>query len=165
MVCYWFEKSRALIEGKQLKRAGLLATQGIRGGANRTVLERIKQTGDIFWAQSDRNWILEGATVHVSMVVFDAGNETERYLNGKRVEKINADLSSYADLTAAECLIENQGLSFIGTQKTGPFDLNERQAQQMLSAGGNPNNRPNSDVIKPWINALDITQRPRNMWC
>ena len=28
----------------------------------------------------------------------------------------------------------------------------------------NPNGRPNSDVIKPWINGLDITQRPRNMW-
>ena len=54
LCCYWFEKARAMIERGRLKRAGLLATQGIRGGANRRVLERIKETGDIFWAQSDR---------------------------------------------------------------------------------------------------------------
>src|SRR6266498_4224106 len=52
LVCYWFEKARALIEEGKVKRAGLLATQGIRGGANRKVLERIKERGDIFWAQS-----------------------------------------------------------------------------------------------------------------
>ena len=62
LVCYWFEKARAQITVGKAQRAGLLATQAIRGGANRTVLERIKQTGDIFWAQSDRDWVLDGAT-------------------------------------------------------------------------------------------------------
>ena len=52
LVCYWFEKARAQIAAGKAKRAGLLATQAIRGGANRKVLERIKGTGDIFWAQS-----------------------------------------------------------------------------------------------------------------
>ena len=50
LCCYWFEKARDLIEQGKCKRAGLLATQGIRGGANREVLKRIKQTGDIFFA-------------------------------------------------------------------------------------------------------------------
>ena len=54
LCCYWFEKARDLIEHKKCKRAGLLATQGIRGGANREVLKRIKETGDIFFAVSDR---------------------------------------------------------------------------------------------------------------
>ena len=75
LVCYWFEKARAMIEKGKVKRAGLLATKGIRGGVNRKVLERIKETGDIFWAQSDREWILDGATVHVSMIGFDNGIE------------------------------------------------------------------------------------------
>ncbi|MFN7140656.1 MAG: DNA methyltransferase, partial [Limisphaerales bacterium] len=44
--CYWFEKARQQIEEGKSKRAGLLATQGIRGGANREVLKRIKETGD-----------------------------------------------------------------------------------------------------------------------
>ena len=42
LVCYWFEKARAQIETGQTQRAGLLATNSIRGGANRAVLERIK---------------------------------------------------------------------------------------------------------------------------
>ena len=33
---------------------GLLATQGIRGGANRRVLERIGESGGIFFARSRR---------------------------------------------------------------------------------------------------------------
>lgn len=48
LVCYWFEKARSLIEKRELSRAGLLATNSIRGGANKTVLDRIKATGDIF---------------------------------------------------------------------------------------------------------------------
>ena len=69
-----------MIEEREAKRVGFLATQGIRGGANRKVLERIKESGDIFWAQSDRNWILDGATVHVSMMGFDKGIEKSKYL-------------------------------------------------------------------------------------
>src|SRR5262249_55741128 len=50
LVCYWFERAREQIATGADVRAGLLATQGIRGGANRKVLDRIKQTGDIFLA-------------------------------------------------------------------------------------------------------------------
>ena len=164
LVCYWFEKARALIEVGKLRRAGLLATQGIRGGANRRVLDRIKKTGDIFWAQSDRDWVLDGATVHVSMIGFDCGQETQKEIDGVKADSINPDLSSGVDLTSAKPLPENQGLSFIGTQKTGPFDLTKEQAKEMLAVTGNPNGRPNGDVIKPWIDAIDITQNPREMW-
>ena len=75
LCCYWFEVARQQIEDGKCKRAGLLATQGIRGGANREVLKRIKESGDIFFAESDRPWILDGANVHVSMVGFDDGIE------------------------------------------------------------------------------------------
>ena len=44
LVCYWFEKARAQIEAGQAQRAGLVATNSIRGGANRKVLERIRAT-------------------------------------------------------------------------------------------------------------------------
>jgi len=42
---------RLVVAGK-VKRAGLLATQGIRGGANRRVLVRIKDGGDVFLSYS-----------------------------------------------------------------------------------------------------------------
>ncbi|MGH2352544.1 MAG: DNA methyltransferase, partial [Chloroflexota bacterium] len=112
LVTYWFERARAHIESGRVKRAGLLATQGIRGGANRRVLERIKVTGDIFMAWSDRKWILDGAAVRISMVGFDDGEEQSRTLDGAPVEAINPNLTGALDLTTARRLRENLGLSF-----------------------------------------------------
>jgi hypothetical protein len=84
-----FEKARAMIE-EGVKR--VLLQPIIRGGVNRKVLERIKETGDIFWAQSDQEWVLDGAAVNVSMIGFDKGNEREKYLDSKNVSSINSDL-------------------------------------------------------------------------
>lgn len=164
LCCYWYEKARAMVALGKVKRVGLLATQGIRGGANRRVLERIKETGDVFLAYSDREWILEGAAVHVSIVGFDNGSETHRMLDGKPVASINANLTAGTDLTKARRLKENLGIAFMGDIKVGAFDIDAATAQKMLAAGGNPNGRPNSDVIRPWINGMDITRRPRGMW-
>jgi type II restriction/modification system DNA methylase subunit YeeA len=119
--CYWFEKARQHIQNGKSKRAGLLATQGIRGGANREVLKRIKRTGDIFFAESDRNWILNGASVHVSMVGFDDGSDKQRSLNGQTVSIIQANLTAEADITSARKLAENTGFSFIGAAIHGPL--------------------------------------------
>jgi len=163
LVCYWFEKARALLESGKVKRAGLLATQAIRGGANRKVLERIKETGDIFWAQSDREWILDGAAVRIAMVGFDKGEETTRDIDGKSVKIINPDLTAHIDLTTAQILEENKGLGFRGNQKGGPFDISNELAQRMLSAP-NPHGKSNADVVKPWANGLDITHRSRDAW-
>lgn len=82
-VTYWHEKARAMVEDGAAKRVGLLSTQGIRHGASRGVLERVKETGDIFLAWSDEEWTVEGATVHVSFVGFDDGSEERRRLNGE----------------------------------------------------------------------------------
>ena len=164
LVCYWFERAREMIATGQAKRAGLLATQGIRGGANRTVLDRINETGDIFWAQSDRNWTLEGAAVNVSMVGFDDGSELIRELDGHVVSAINSDLTAMVDLTRARKLRENAGIAFIGDTKKGKFEIPASVAEDMLRAPLNPNGQPNSDVLRPWVNASDLTGRRRNMW-
>ena len=164
LVAYWFEKARAEIEVGRAKRAGLLATNSIRGGANRLVLARIRETGGIFFAESDRPWILNGAAVRVSMVGFDDGTETEKTLDGAPVATINPDLTGALDLTEARTLRENFGIAFMGDTKVGPFDISGDLARQMLAATGNPNGRPNSDVVRPWANSLDITRRPRDMW-
>jgi len=164
LVCYWFEKARTQIEEGKCKRAGLLATQGIRGGANREVLKRIKQTGDIFFAHSDRTWILDGAMVHVSMVGFDHGVERQRSLNDQLVATINSDLSLATDTTIAGKLDENAGVAFIGTSMHGPFDLTEAVAVSMLQSGGNPTSRANSDVIRPILNAYELARRGERRW-
>jgi hypothetical protein len=163
LVCYWFERARAEIEAKLAKRAGLLATNSIRGGFNREVLNRVKQTGDIFMAWSDREWILEGAAVRVSMVGFDDGSQHERTLDGNGVSLINADLTAGIDLGAAKALDENKGICLRGDEKHGAFDIPEDVAKEMLKAT-NSSGRPNTDVIRPYLNGLDIVRRPRNMW-
>ena len=33
----------------------------------------------------------------------------------------------------------------------------------MLAATGNPNGKPNSDIVCPWVNGLDVARRPRDM--
>ena len=176
LVCFWFEKARAAIAHGATHRAGLLATQAIRAGANQHVLARIAESGAIFYAQADRPWILDGASVRVSMVGFDDGTE-KTYLinestdddvssalaNAKRVRKINTNLTSGSDLTQVSKLRENRGICFQGTLKVGPFDIPSQIASQMLRQT-NPHGRSNSDVIRPWSNATDITSRNRDMW-
>ena len=164
LCCYWFEKARAQIEKGKCRRAGLLATQGIRGGANREVLKRIKDTGDIFFAVSDRVWTLDGATVHVSMVGFDNGTETSRVLNGAPVDHINANLTTAADTVGAVPLKANEAMAFLGSCKGGPFDITEEQALAMLKQEGNPNGRPNSDMVRPVCNSEDIIKSPSRRW-
>ncbi len=105
----WFTFERG---AEKCRRAGLLATQGIRGGANREVLKRIKQSGEIFFVISDREWILDGANVHVSMMGFEGrdgspsrpkigalGEDALPILDGRLVSEIHANLS--ADAKAA----------------------------------------------------------------
>jgi hypothetical protein len=163
LCCYWFEKARGQIAQGKCKRAGLLATQGIRGGANRKVLERIKETGEIFFAESDRDWILDGATVHISMVGFGQQQRATRFLNGKLVSVIHANLTATSDITQAAKLRSNAHMAFMGITPSGPFVIPDNVAQSLLAAP-NPHGRPNSDVVRPWVNGADITRRTSQNW-
>jgi len=49
LVSYWHEKAREMIAAGRCKRAGLLATQGIRGGANLEVLKKVKRAATSSW--------------------------------------------------------------------------------------------------------------------
>ena len=163
LCCYWFEKARELIAGGKCRRAGLLATQGIRGGANREVLKRIKLTGDFFFAESDRNWILGGAAVHVSMIGFDNGTAKERQLDGKPVQTIHSNLTCHADTTTAATLTANLNCCFIGTKKAGEFEVAEDKALPWLYSP-NPHAKPNSDVLRPWVNGNALVTVRRSLW-
>ncbi len=164
LVTYWFEKARALIEASEARRAGLLATQTIRGGANRTVLERILETGGIFMAWSDRAWVLDGAAVRVSLVGFDDGSNTLRTLDGQTVEVIHSDLTASSNMTDAKRLQENTNLSFKGVTLEGPFNIGPELAEEMLAAPVNPNERPNSDVVRRILKGRDVVQTDQKGW-
>ena len=148
LVTYWFEKARGLIEGGKVKRAGLIATNSVRGGKNREVLKRIKDGGNIFFAESDRPWVQDGAAVRVSMVGFDGNGSQERILDGLPVQNINSDLTGSLDITSARILDENRDKCFMGASPKAPFDIDRDVALKMLQAPVNVNGRPNSDVVR-----------------
>ncbi|MEY2479338.1 MAG: hypothetical protein QOI04_265 [Verrucomicrobiota bacterium] len=163
LCCYWFEKARDLIAHHDCKRAGLLATQGIRGGASREVLKNIKESGDIFFAISDREWTLAGANVHVSMIGFDDGSETTRTLDEKTVLEINSNLTATNDVTSAKQLTNNAGICFMGPSAKAPFDVSEVIALELIRAP-NPHGVTNSDVVRRVHSATDLTKKDRHEW-
>jgi hypothetical protein len=142
------------------KRVGLLATQSIRGGANRAVLDRIKKHGDIFFAISDRPWWDETTLVQISMVGFDDGTERQKSLDGVAVSSINSDLTTGTDLTRARPLEANQGIWCYGSQQKAKFDIPLALALEMLHE---PNSWgcPNSDVLRISVGAKQMTQRTK----
>ena len=119
LVTYWFEKARAHIEAGKCSAAGLVATNSIRGGANRRVLDRVVTSARIFEAWGDEPWVNEGAAVRVSLICFGlpVGGRNSQ-LDGRSVGIIHADLTTGAglDLTIAKALPENQSAAFIGTE-------------------------------------------------
>ena len=165
LCCYWFEKARAQIAGGNAKRAGLLATQGIRGRDNRTVLQNIKMSGDIFMAYPDKEWVLDGAAVRIAIVGFDDGSDTERYFDGNAVDSgINSNLTIGVDTTTARRLSENSDISFEGPSPKASFDISPELAEVFLSQPLNVNGRPNSDVVRPVRSARDLVQGARGMY-
>jgi len=166
LVCYWISKAWDLVRAGRLRRAGLVATNSVRGGVNRRVLDAIVEHGSIFNAWADEAWIVEGASVRVSIACFAPPDHSWGVvLNGAPVSLINADLAAATvDLTKAGRLPENADLAFMGVTPAGPFDVPEALGRQWLEAPINPNGRPNSDVIRPYVNAMDVTRRSRRQW-
>ena len=166
-VCYWFEQARAAIEAGRLQRAGLVATNSIRGGANRAVLDRIVGTTRIFEAWSDEPWINDGAAVRVSLICL--GNERGSQLNGEAVPEIYSDLTAPAiageasNVGQAAVLSENAGASFQGASKKAKFEIPAPLAREWLQLP-NPHGRPNSDVLKPWANGFELSRGPQHQW-
>lgn len=166
LVCYWFFKAGKLVAEGTSKRVGLVATNSIRGGRNRKVLDRIVNECRIYDAWSDEPWVVDGAAVRVSLICFGRRDtRTESHLNGLPVSRINADLTSdETSVTVARQLNANRNVAFIGHARRGPFTVPGEQAQKWLALPNNPNGRPNSDVLMPWVNGREITQRNSNTW-
>ena len=172
LVCYWFVKAGDHVDALRAKRVGLVSTNSIRGGANRRALQTAIEGLPIFEAWSDEPWVVDGAAVRVSMVCFaqpEDESSPERRLDGELVDAIHADLTARrgragVDLTGVQRLYRNFGVAFMGDTKGGPFDVPGEQARGWLREPANPNGRPNSDVLGPWMNGMDVTRRPSDKW-
>ncbi len=172
LVCYWFQKAGKQIASGTSTRVGLVATNSIRGGANRRALRAATDNGRIFDAWSDEPWVIDGANVRVSLVCFTRADDnaiSEIRLDGESVDEIFMDLTSRAagrgaDVTSGGRLLENSNVAFMGDTKGGAFDIEGDQARKWLNLPANPNGRTNADVLKPWFNGMDLTRRSSGKW-
>ena len=172
LVCYWFVKAGEQVEAGNARRVGLVATNSIRGGANRRALQVSTNRRPIFDAWSDEPWVIDGAAVRVSLVCFSGSDDDHRpetRLDGDPADEIHSDLTARRggvgiDLTGAKRVPGNIGVAFMGDTKGGPFDVPGDLAREWLRLPTNPNGRPNADVLKPWVNGMDITRRPAGKW-
>ncbi|MGJ4727676.1 class I SAM-dependent DNA methyltransferase [Luteimonas sp. SDU101] len=165
-VVFWFEKANDAIRAGRAQRAGLVAPNTISGGANLEVLKHIVATAPIFKAWSNEKWWDKKTQVRVAMICFGRNGGTAS-LDDLPVSGIFADLSEDTgdgvDTTLAKPLPENDGVAFLGIQKTGAFDIPGEVARAWLALP-NPNGRPNAEVVRPWFNGEDLGERPRDMW-
>ena len=166
LVCFWFSKAGDLVAEGTIARAGLVATNSIRGGANRRVLDRIVERAAIFDAWSDEPWVVDGAAVRVSLVCFTPEDAVPiRFLDGKETLRISSDLTAgTSGFVQTVRLTANRNVSFRGNTKNGPFDVSGDLARSWLRLPANPNGKSNADVLKPWINGMDLTRRPSGKW-
>ncbi|MYA17565.1 MAG: class I SAM-dependent DNA methyltransferase, partial [Gammaproteobacteria bacterium] len=172
LVCYWFHKAGQQIASGKASRVGLVATNSIRAGANRRALSAATNNQRSFEAWSDEPWVVDGAAVRVSLVCFSRTNDeavASTRLDGAAVDEIYTDLTARrdgigVDLTRARRLAENDGVAFVGVQKGGPFDIPGDLAREWLRLPANPHGRTNADVLRPWVNAVDLVQRPSGKW-
>lgn len=51
----------------------------------------------------------------------------------------------------------------MGDIKVGPCDI-DRATAAHLREMPNPDRRSNADAVRPWVDELDFTRRPREMW-
>ena len=165
LVCYWFAGAWDRMIASKLNRVGLVSTNSIRGGANREILKPIVEHGQIFEAWDDEEWTVEGAAVRVSMIAFSSKkiNSMPR-LNGSPVKKIFADLTARVDIIAASNMAENAGICFEGFRKYGDLAVPGSKAREWLRSPKNVNNRPNSDVLYPYVGGRDVVNRNSDVW-
>jgi|GEM_PF-1977688 len=115
--------------------------------------------------------INEGAAVRVSLVCFGKNaRQNPVMLDGQPVTDIYADLTGRPldaaggmDLTQARPLPENAGCSFFGLCLAGAFAVDSDTARHWLRQP-NPHGRPNSEVLRPIWNGVDVTQGWKGRW-
>ncbi len=165
LVCYWFSKAWQAVASGIATRAGLVATQSIRKGSNRQVLDAIASAGSIYEAWSDEPWTIDGAAVRVSLICFTRTRGSHSVLNGQATECIHSDLTGgMSDLTSAVPIRQNAGLCFQGVTKAGSFDVAGTMAREWIDLPVNANGKPNSEVLRPLVNASDVMGRGGDRW-
>ncbi|RWJ39803.1 MAG: class I SAM-dependent DNA methyltransferase [Mesorhizobium sp.] len=164
---YWFDKAHRMIVDGVAKRAGLICKNTFTQVSSRSVLQRLAESSRLFDVHTRVPWMQEGAEVEVHFICFGEWNSLCR-LNGQTVERISWELETgkvSGNTLSPSSLPENAALAFTGVTRNGPFDLAGDLARRLLMQPVNVNGRPNSDVLRPYVNGNDLVKlRPRDKW-
>ncbi len=166
LVCYWFAKAwQALTTGRP-RNALRCGRQAIRKGSNgQEILASIVANRYITEAWSDEPWTVDGAAVRVSLICFAMKVKTPCVLNRQARGDDPCRLDRREQrLNNAVVLGENAGSCFQGITKVGAFDVPGDAARGWIELPVNANNKRNSEVLRPLVNASDLTGRPSDRW-
>jgi hypothetical protein len=173
-VMYWWNRAAKEVAAGRTERAGMITTNSIVQPFNREVVSRAMEAGTgVIWAAPDHPWVdeAEGAQVRVAMtVVARNGAESVRIRVNDRAEvldkvvvaRLNADLSTHADVAGATrtALLANRGMSLRGFSLVGRgFVLDRQEAEQLLLLEPR-----HSEIIRRFRNGRDLAAAPRDVF-
>ncbi|MFN3598031.1 MAG: class I SAM-dependent DNA methyltransferase, partial [Rubricoccaceae bacterium] len=186
LVMFWWDRAAEAVRAGRAERFGLITTNSLSQTFNRRVVARhLDADRDplaLAFAVPDHPWTdaADGAAVRVAMTVgvradrFDAdagrravvvrempgaGGQADVDLDETR-GRIHADLTTGADVTAAEPLDANRNLSNRGVQLFGSGFIVTPDEAQALGLGRVPGLEAH---IRPYRNGRDLTTSPRGV--
>ncbi len=186
-VMYWWYKAAKAVRDKldgwdaAAERFGLISTNSIRQTFNRKVMEKQMKGSppvSLVFAIPDHPWVAsaDGSDVRISMTVGTVTSQPgtlqtvtrEEQSKGlhwdveldKQTGNILPDLTIGADVTGAEPLEANEGLSSRGVNVVGRGFIVTPEKAQELGLGEKENLQ---SYIRPHMNGHDVTQSPRGV--
>lgn len=179
LVMYWWHHAAVLANAGAIRRFGFITTNSITQTHQRSVMQPHLDAGlGLAWAIPDHPWVESegGAAVRVAMTVAaaevnsgtlmfvagetDRGGELSEVTYATESGRINSDLSTGADVTAAVRLKANSGLSFMGVTLVGKgFRL---LSDDLRRLGFSERDLPGE--IRPYLKGSDIVQSGDRRW-
>nr|WP_309509640.1 DNA methyltransferase [Hymenobacter sp. KCTC 23674] len=185
LVMYWWDHAARMVQAGQAERFGFITTNSITQTFNRRLIQQhlanTEQPLSLAFAIPDHPWVeaTDGAAVRVAITVgvagagqpgtlaevlrevTVAGEEAPAVELGEQVGVLNADLTVGADVSSAQQLRANAGLSSNGMMLAGAgFIITAEEAAQ-LGLGTTPGLESR---IRPYRNGKDLTTRPRGVY-
>lgn len=179
-VMYWWDKAADLLRRGRLGRFGFITTNSIRQTFNRRVLQHHMDAApplSLIFAIPDHPWVdsAEGAAVRIAMTVSGPGEILGRLLAvykekkgsedavsvslSERVGRINANLTVGTDITEAQVLEGNKGLTYRGHEIGGAGFIITKEEAVKMGLGHIPGL---TQYIRCYRNGRDLTATPRN---
>jgi hypothetical protein len=159
--CYWVEKARDMIDRGRVKSAGFVVSATIRQEWSRPVLDRVNQSGKIFFAISDRVWGGKEAAVHVSLIGFTGMIvDCDFILDGRVVPVIHSNLSSNHNASELRQVKNRLYECLSGTGDVLEDSVDERVALELIR------NLSTDELnfLRPFIGGRDLVQGSSNRW-